>query len=138
MFTETIIWWPVFVAAAANMIISMLWYGPLFGARWMKETGMTDADAKKAKEKGMAKEMVIAFISSIVMAYVLAQVIILAAAFTAASAVMTAVWIWLGFMATLLLSGVLWRGESWALYVINAGHRLVALAAMALLMFSWI
>ncbi len=138
MFTQALIWWPLIVAAIANVALGMIWYGPLFGKQWMKETGMTAEDAKKAKEKGMMKESLIALVTSFITAYVLAQVILLAGAFTAAEAVGVAFWLWLGFMATLLTSGVLWGDETWTLWLINAAYRLVALITMALLMFTWI
>ena len=68
-------YWAVLVAAIAQFVIGMAWYSPmLFGKTWMKEMGLTDKDMKASKEKGMMKEMVIALISALVMAYVLSHV----------------------------------------------------------------
>lgn len=34
--------WLAILAAASSLVIGFLWYGPLFGKAWMKESGMTE------------------------------------------------------------------------------------------------
>ncbi|MCP4438342.1 MAG: DUF1761 domain-containing protein [Aureispira sp.] len=43
--------WIIPIAALIPMIMGFLWYGPIMGKAWMKETGMTE---EKAKEGNMA------------------------------------------------------------------------------------
>lgn len=129
----------VVVAAVANMILGMLWYSKLmFGKTWMKESGMTEGEMKKSKEKGMAKEMLAAVLASLVMAYVLAHFISIGEMVQEGSALTVAFWVWLGFMATLLLDGVLWEGKSVKLWFINASYRLVSVLAMAAIISAWV
>lgn len=51
----------VFGAAVASMVISCLWYGPLFGKLWMKEMGMKGTMSDAAKQD-MAKSYAIMFV----------------------------------------------------------------------------
>lgn len=118
------------------MVIGMLWYGPLFGKKWMKLSGMSHEKMQAAKKKGMGKTYLVAFIGSLVTAYVLSHFIAVLS-LDATSASKLAVLVWLGFIATKMLSGVLWKGESVALYVLGAAEELVAIVAMALVLASW-
>ena len=34
-------WIAVLIGAVVNMMIGAMWYGPLFGERWMEENGFT-------------------------------------------------------------------------------------------------
>lgn len=40
-------WIALVVAALSTLVVGFLWYGPLFGKAWMKETGMTEEKAKQ-------------------------------------------------------------------------------------------
>ncbi|QHI37714.1 hypothetical protein IMCC3317_30950 [Kordia antarctica] len=44
---ENVNWIALVVAALSTLVIGFLWYGPLFGKAWMKETGMTEEKAKQ-------------------------------------------------------------------------------------------
>ncbi len=95
-------YWAVLVAAIAQFVIGMAWYSPmLFGKTWMKEMGLTDKDMKASKEKGMMKEMVIALISALVMAYVLSHVTWMSGEVLGSAdwigGLTTGFWMWLGF-----------------------------------------
>jgi hypothetical protein len=37
----------ILVAALTTLVVGFVWYGPLFGKVWMKETGLTEEDLKK-------------------------------------------------------------------------------------------
>ena len=38
----------VIAATVSAMVLGSLWYGPILGKQWMKETKMTDEDIKAA------------------------------------------------------------------------------------------
>jgi len=124
----------IFLAALASMIIMGFWYSPMvFGKAWMKYSGMTEKDMKKFKQKvqkGMAKSYFIAFIGSLVTAYVLS---VFVSNLSLEAAMQTGLWIWLGFIAATTMGVVLWEGKSWGLYFINAFYYLVSIEVM-----SWI
>lgn len=122
----------VIVAAIASFVVGFIWYHTsVFGKTWMKLVGLTKKDLKKAKKQGMGKTMSIAFIAQLVMAYVLAYAIKFTQATTIKAAATIGFWLWLGFIAPVLLSTVLWEKKPVKLYLINAAHWLVALAVMA-------
>lgn len=129
----------VLVAAIASFVIGMLWYSQsLFGKAWMKLSGVSEKKIKEAHSKGMGKTLSTAFISTLVLSYVLAYFVDLVGATTWLQAVQLAFWAWLGFFATTLLGSVLWEGRPWKLYLINIGHYLVSLIVMSLILALWV
>jgi multidrug transporter EmrE-like cation transporter len=126
-------YWAVLAAAAANVVLGMLWYGPLFGKKWMELTGMKPTEEDK---KQMPKKTLIMFLTSFVMAYVLLHFTQPAESLN--MALEWAVWLWLGFIATVSMAGVLWKGESNKLWALDNGYRLVALLMMTAILYSWV
>ncbi len=130
-------YWAVLASAIASMVIGFLWYGPLFGKLWMQLSGMTDKKLKDAKKKGMGKTYAIAFLSTLVMSFVLAHFIDYVEATRITDALQLAFWLWLGFIATVQLGSILWEGKPVKLYLINVAHYLAALAVMASILAVW-
>ncbi len=129
----------VLVAAIASMLVGMAWYSKsLFGKTWMALTKMTDQDMQKAKSKGMSKLYIAAFIAALVMSYVLAMFVDLFGAATFSQALQVGFWIWLGFIATVMLNSVLWGGQPVKLYMINIGNLLVSLLVMSVILTLWV
>lgn len=127
----------VLVCGVAAMAIGFVWYGPLFGKSWMKLVGMSK-DKMLAANKEMPKTYGLMFVSAIVMAYALAHFIWYAQpwTFTVFVAVKTAIWAWLGFVATYALTKFLYATDKkpWSLYVIETGYYLVTLVVMAVIL----
>lgn len=135
----TINYLAVIVAAIASMVIGMAWYSPmLFGKQWMELIGISVKDMEAAKKKGMSKTYALAFVSSLVMAYVLAHFVDYAMASSLADGAMAGFWVWLGFVATVSLSSVLWDCKPWKLYFINVGYHLVQLVVMGEILTLWV
>jgi len=125
----------VFVAAAVAFFIGFLWHGPLFGAQWIKLMGIPQAevDAMKAKGMGpMVPQMIAAFVQQVVTAGIMAHLMNALSITDVVPALLFAFVLWLGFIATVLLNGVLWENRKMNLYFFNIGYHLVALAAIAL------
>ncbi len=129
----------VVVASIAGMAIGFVWYSPLaFGKTWMKLMGKSAKDMESEKKKSnMPMTMGVGFISTLVMAYVLSLFIQYMGASTPVQGAMTAFWAWLGFVATVTLSSVLWEGKPVKLYILNAAHYLVALLVMGAIIAAW-
>src|SRR5690606_17158500 len=54
-------WLAVLLAAVSSMVVGAIWYAkPVFGTRWMKLSGITDADT----QKGAALALILTFIVS--------------------------------------------------------------------------
>lgn len=128
----------VLLCAISNMIIGSLWYGPLFGKAWTKLVGFNQEKMENAK-KDMSTSYGGMFLSSLVMAYVLAHFIWYAApgSLTLFISIKTAVWAWLGFVGTVSLSKFLFSPDkkSVNLLFIETGYHLVALIVMGLIFF---
>lgn len=117
----------VLLAAVASMVVGYLWYGPLFGKKWMSLMGVKEMGDKSQ----MPKNYSIVFVGSLVTAYVTAVFLGLTNMTTLTGALTLAFWAWLGFQAPLLVSSVLWEGKSWNLYCLNAVYWLVNLLVIS-------
>jgi hypothetical protein len=60
---ENVNWIALIVAALSTLVIGFLWYGPLFGKAWMKETGITEEQAQKGMILRFGLSVVLAFIA---------------------------------------------------------------------------
>ena len=131
-------WASVLVATIASMVVGMTWYSKsVFGGMWMQLSGRTEKDMQKAKQKGMGKTMVAAFIAALVTSYVLAYFLHMINAMTWVDGIQAGFWLWLGFVAPLMLGMVLWEGKPFKLYVLNAAHHLVSLMVMGAILARW-
>ena len=52
-------WFAVIAATLVGFVAGSLWYGPIFGKVWMKESGITK---EKAEEGNMAKMLGLSFV----------------------------------------------------------------------------
>lgn len=124
-------------AAIVGMLVGFLWYSPmLFGKQWMKLTGYTEEDMEKAK-KDMGRVYLISFFASVIMAYVLANLIDFTGALTVMQGMQVGFWLWLGFIATTMITGVLYEGKKIELYLLNVGYQLVSVLAMSAVLVIW-
>ena len=126
----------VLLAAIAAYVVGFLWYGPIFGKKWMALMGFTEKDKEKVKQKGMVKMYAGSFLTTLVMAYVLAIFIGFMGYYPTAG-IQVGVVTWLGLIATTMLGKVFWESKPWALYVLDAGHYLVTLAIMGAILGAW-
>lgn len=128
-------------AAVASMVLGFLWYGPLFGKKWIALMGFTQEQMSAAKKKGMTKSYAFMAVGSLVMAYVLAHALVFASAYMQVSGAMAGLlvgfWNWLGFIAPVTLGSVLWEGKSPKLWVLNNGYYLVSLLVMGVILALW-
>ncbi len=125
---------PILVCGVASMVIGFLWYSPfLFGNVWMKLSGISKETIKEANSK-MPIIYGTMFVASLVMAYVLSMVVSLMGVTEVMDGVKAAVWVWLGFIATTMLTGVLYEGKPLKLYAINSGYHLVTLLVMGIIL----
>src|SRR5687767_1520697 len=103
----------VILAAIAGLGIGAAWYSPaLFGRQWMALMGLSPEALSEGKEK-MGRSYVMAFVSVLVMAYVLSHIMFFMGAASILEAVQIGGWMWLGFIVPVHLSGVLWEKKPW-------------------------
>ena len=130
-----------FLITVILFVLGFLWYGPIFGKLWIKLSKMPATEVAKAKKKGMSgmwKQMILNFVGTFVMVYVLAGLISLLVITSPAQGAVLGFWIWLGFFAcTTLLGGVLWEGKPWGLFALNGLYWLVNLKLAGFLIVLW-
>jgi len=130
----------VFVAAIVCMVLGFLWYSPVLFARpWMRLMGIDCDDKAKLAEmqKGAGKIYGLAFIASLVSAIVLAKIISVTTVITIPYGMKIGFAVWLGFVATVQLTGALFGKQPFKLFLINTGYQLVSYLAMGALLARW-
>ena len=128
----------VLAAGLASVVIGFIWYHPaVFGTMWMRIVNISPEDLEKGKKK-MPLMALIGFVASVVLAWVLAHFSFVWGALTIGSALELGFWVWLGFMAPILLGPVLWEGKSVKFFAITAGYWLVAVLVASVIVTLWI
>ena len=134
--------WAVLVSAIASFIIGWLWYGPLFGKKWMALSHVTPEMMTDGKNKNMTKQIIFSFVGSLVMAFVLKHNIVFGSAYLnmygISAGIQAGFWNWLGFMAPISMHRVLWEKRSWSLWFLDNAYYLVSLLVMGSILAVWI
>jgi hypothetical protein len=124
----------VLVAGLVNYAIGAVWFGALFGKPWMALSGIKEM-------KPSVGPMLLGLVGSLLMSFVLAHAIVFASAYMKAEGLggglMAGFWNWLGFVAPVTLSVVIYEKKSWKLWFIDNGYWLIALLAMGAILSAW-
>jgi hypothetical protein len=132
--------WAVLVGAVATMVVGFIWYSPLLFAKpWMMLMGYDPNDKAKQAEmqKGAGLMYSLSLLASIASAVVLGKIIGLATINTALYGMKVGVAVWLGFVATVQLTGALFGKQPIKLYLINTGYQLVCYVVMGAILGAW-
>ena len=132
----------VLASVVSAMFIGFLWYGPLFGKKWIALMGWTPEQVAEGIKKGMGKQYALMALGALIMAFVMSHAIVFAGAYMNATGIsagiQTALWSWLGFVVPVLLGATLWEGRKWGLFVLTSGYYLATLLAMGLILGMWV
>ncbi len=127
-------WWAVVVAALVKMIIGAIWYSPaLFGPRWSRLSGISDADVKQRLPKLLASDL----LASLIMSFVLLHAVHYAGAATIGTGAAVGFFNWLGFVATVTYGLTLYEKRPLGLFWIANGFQLISLLLMAAILAIW-
>jgi hypothetical protein len=112
----------VVVAAIAGWLFGSLWYG-LLGSRWQAALGKTKAELMPAGRPPLGA-MLWSAVALVVMAYVLAGSIahLGPGNVTLRNGLISGAIIWVGFLATSLVTMHRYQRAAWSLTLIDAGH----------------
>ncbi len=125
----------VLLAALSSMVVGSVWYAPkVFGNTWMK---LAKIEPKKQMSTSDKLMFVWVFLLSLLTAYVLAHVTFLANRFFGHSflqdALSTAFWVWLGFVATRILTHNMFDRRPGKLTLLAFGNEFVTIMLMGLI-----
>jgi uncharacterized membrane protein len=131
----TVNWWAVVLAMLSTMVVGTIWYAkPVFGRFWMKLIGKSE---KEMAKNGMVRPIVLTLVASFFSAAILAYAALLCKDFFRSSyleaSLLTAFWLWLGFVAARMLTHDAFEGRPWQLTVLNMTHELVTFTVMGLI-----
>ena len=128
----------VLASAVASMIIGSVWYGPLFGKKFIHETGMDmwSPEKQAAMKKKMGVSYFAQFVASCVMLYVLAGLIVGFGQNTLSGGLLTGFVMWLGFVVPLKLGDAIWGGKM-SLFWMNIGNMLLTLLVAGAIIGGW-
>lgn len=124
-------WTAIAVAVIAAMAIGSIWYGPLFGKRWMKLVKLNKKDADKNWKKPMLAMLVLAILQAVILAHF---VFYAKYYYTETSdltiGILTGFWLWAGFVLPVIGGNYLFARKPMELIQIDLGNYFVTLIAM--------
>ena len=128
----------VIVATLVHYILGGLWYSPLlFANKFLQLVNWTPEQVRQMESQSHAKELVIAFVMSFLLVYILAHFVQYTKATSALGGIQTAFWIWLGFVVTTQAPTVIFEGRSFGLFAINVAYQLVGCALAGAILAIW-
>ncbi len=146
MYEPQINYLAVLVATLAHYILGALWYSPLlFLKQWTSAMGLSDAEAEELSKSRKGKGLALQFIGTLVLVFVTAHMIdymkVVHGDFCTSNlslGLLSAFWLWLGYIATFGLTGVIFEKHSWKLYGINMGFQFVGLMIVGAILAVWL
>lgn len=133
-------YWAILVCGISAMVLGALWYGPLFGKKWMEIIGATEMD--KAKRKEMQKQA--GPLYGIQFVLVLFQVLVLAhliADTTKVGGLERALWICAAFIIPTIAGSAMWNNDStrvkWSRFLIQSGYQTICFIIFGLVLQYW-
>lgn len=135
MFTFALVsYMPLIVAGLAAYILGIFWYAhAAFGDPWKRMTGMTAAKAKHDASAAMAA----GFVSSLVMAYVIALLMGILGTWMLSSAWALIVLLWVAFDFLPGMAQTLFARKPLMLQMINSGYTLVSALIIVTVLVRW-
>jgi hypothetical protein len=126
MHLASVNWIAILAAAVAGWLFGALWYG-LLSKPWMAAVGRTEAEIKA---QSPVLPMVIGFVATLIMAFVLQGVIHHVGNPSIRAGIISGVLCWLGFVVTTMATNHAFGGKGVMLTVIDGGHYLGVLVIM--------
>jgi hypothetical protein len=130
----------VVIASVLAMVVGAIWYGPLFGNKWMEVIGATDLDKQKREEmqKGATKLYFVQFLLTLFQVLVLAHLI---NDTNTVGGLQRALWIWAAFIVPTLAGVAMWNNDSakiaWSRFLIQGSYQLVIFVIFGLILQYW-
>ena len=124
----------VLVSGIVTFAIGAFWYSPLlFGKQWLALNEVTP-EKVEAMRKGAAKLYGISFVCYLVMAVGFAILLRITHITAIEAGAKLGILLWVGFVATVGLTSILYSGKNIKAYLLDAGYQLVYLVAMGMIL----
>lgn len=126
-------WIAVVVGTVGYQLLGALWYGPLFGSRWMAAMGYDNAEDVQGGDDATTGYLITAA-GSLVAVVALGVLVDWVGATTWTEGLAIGLLAGVGFVATTALQAVPFEDRPWPVYLLNAGYNVVALAGVGVLL----
>lgn len=126
----------ILLAILATYAVGFLWHGPLFGKVWMKLNNLKQPKKGEMKFSMMLPGLGANFVAVFVQAAVLGRTFELVAIRSLTDALLIATILWLPFTALTIANSHAWLGKPFKLTVLDAAHYLVAIWAVAAVLYQ--
>lgn len=130
----------MFSCVLLSMVLGFVWYGPLFGRKWMEinELSPDDLAKREAMQKAAGPLYVVQFVLSLLQIYILAHFV---KGWSDVSGIESALWIWLGFIMPTIAGLAMWNTKPtkvrWALFLISSGYQLISFVSFGFILSTW-
>jgi len=130
--------WAILVSAIVSFGIGALWYSSfLFGKEWMSLIKVSDKDIEGMKARGMWKSYIIHFVATLISLLVLGFAIAAIGVVNAGDGAIIGFLAWLGFVAPIGVSELLWKKVSMKLVMIDSINILLSLVISGAIIAAW-
>ncbi len=135
---ESINWLAVLAAALVGFAIGFLWYGPLFGKKWMVLTGLSSEEIANGN---MPKIFIGTFVFQFVMAFCLAMFFYgdpeASSNVNAGTGAFYGFLTGAGWVTTALGVNALFEQKSWSYIILNGAYWIIVFTLMGLVLGAW-
>jgi len=126
----------VVVAGIVFWIIQACWY-TAFSSAYIAALGLTPDQVATAKANASFTPYLTALVADCVVAYVISIVMLRTGGSSAKHGAMTAFVMWMGFVATILLTTYSFEQRPFAMFAINGGAALVGMLVSGVIVGAW-
>ena len=133
-------YWAIGAGAVFSMVLGAIWYGPIFGKKWMEIIGVdpSNLENRKKMQKSAGPLYFVQFILTLFQVLVLAHLI---ADTQRVGGLERSLWIWAAFIIPTLAGAVMWTNQSgklkWTRFLIQGGYQLILFIVFGLLLQFW-
>lgn len=125
----------VVVSAVAAILVGFIWFSPpLFEKAWLEDIGRT----REQIEGDSPLKYLVAFIGSLLMAYIVARLLDLVGGPSLEMGILLAVVVWVAFVAATSAANFAFAGRPVRLWLIENGNHLLTLLVMGVILGVWV
>lgn len=131
----------ILIGAVVSLVVGSIWYGPLFGKKWLTIIGATELDIEKRKEmqKKAMPLYAIQFLLTLVQLFVLINQMTYGG--WTKQAIGVSFFYWLGFVMPTIAGSAMWNNDpskvKWVRFLIQSGYQLVMFLIYGLMIQQW-
>lgn len=136
--------WAILVCGVLSMALGAIWYGPLFGKKWMEIVGVKpeDIEARKKMRKAAGPLYVVQFLLTLFQVYILQFVIVfINKAEPDFGGLFVAMLLYAGFIIPSIAGSAMWNNDKnnvkWAKFLIQGGYQLALFIVFGMVLGAW-